>query len=210
MSDLVEPKSGPDEAARSIRFRPQKLSFGAVGGLFFNFRPAHPLPLQNRRFIALRGAPYGPLATPAQRTQNPPDMSGMKLLPSLSLDQIGHAPRRPERGAVTESFWAFLQALAQLLQLNCLQAGLAARPRRLHQGFGSLFLPSLMPAADRLAVDAQSPGDFPLTEALVKKPGGFEPSPFQLFKITFNAFWITHAQTLARRTERVTILCERQ
>lgn len=206
----MEPKFGPDAAARSIRFRPQKLWFGAAGGLFFNFRPAHPLPLQYRWFIALRGTAYGSLATPAQRTQNPPDMSGMKLLSSLSFDQIGHAPRRPQRGAVTKSFGAFLQSLAQPFQLNWLQAGLAARPRRLHQSFGSLFLPGLMPTADRLAVNAQSPSDLPLMEALVKKSGGFKPSPFQLFKIAFDAFWITHAQILARRTECVTILCENQ
>ena len=134
----------------------------------------------------------------------------MKLLSSLPLDQIGHAPRRPKGGAVTENFGAFLQSLAQVRQLNRLQAGFAARPRRLNQRFGSLSLPSLMPTADRLAVDAQSPGDFPLTEASVKKPGGLKPSPFQVFKITFDAFWITHSQTLARRTDNVTILCERQ
>jgi hypothetical protein len=134
----------------------------------------------------------------------------MKPLSSLSLDQIAHAPRRPKGGAVTESFGAFLQSPAQLLQLNWLQAGLAARPRGFNKCFGSLFLPRLMPTADRLAVDAQSPGDFPLMEASVEKPGGFKPSPFQLLKITFNAFWITHAQILAHRTEHVTILCERQ
>src|SRR5580704_13245530 len=93
-SDRAEPKFGPDEAVHSIRFRPQKLWFGVAGTLFFNFRPAHPLPLQNRWFIALGGTAYWSLATPAQRTQNPPDMSGMKFLPSLSLDQIGYAPRR--------------------------------------------------------------------------------------------------------------------
>jgi hypothetical protein len=31
-----------------------------------------------------------------------------------------------------------------------------------------------------------------------------------LFKITFNAFWITHGEILPRRTERVTILCDPQ
>jgi hypothetical protein len=67
-----------------------------------------------------------------------------------------------------------------------------------------------MPTADRLAVNAQLPGDFPLMEAPVKKFGGSKPPPFQLCKITFDAFWITHAQKLARRIKRVTILCERQ
>ena len=116
--------------------------------LFFNFRPDLPLPLQNGRFIALGGTPDRPLATPAQGTQNPPDVSGMKLLPGLSLDQIGHAPRRPKGSAVTESLGTLLQSAAQKLQLTWLQAGLAARPRRLHQRFGPLLLPGLMPTAN--------------------------------------------------------------
>jgi hypothetical protein len=67
-----------------------------------------------------------------------------------------------------------------------------------------------MPTANRLTVNAQSPGHFPLMAASVEKFGGFEPSPFELFKITFNAFRITHAQILAPRTDYVTILCELQ
>ncbi len=67
-----------------------------------------------------------------------------------------------------------------------------------------------MPAADRLAVNTQLPGNFPLMKAPVKKPGGFKPPPFQLFKITFDAFWIAHAQKLPPRTEYVTILCDSQ
>jgi hypothetical protein len=47
-------------------------------------------------------------------------------------------------------------------------------------------------------------------EAPVKKFGGSKPSPFELFKITFDAFGITHAQKLPRSTKHVTILCERQ
>lgn len=134
----------------------------------------------------------------------------MKFLPSLTLNEIRHAPRGPEGGPVTQSFGACFQALAQLRQLNWLQAGFATRPPRLHQCFGSLFLPGLMPTAGRLAVNPQSPSDFPLMEALVKKTGGFKPSPFELFKITFNAFWIAHAGILARRAAIVTILCEHQ
>ena len=112
----------------------------------------------------------------------------MKLLPSLTLDQISHAPRGPKCGAVTQSFGTFFQSPAQLFQLNRLQAGLTARSRRFNQCFGSLFFPGLMPTADRLAMNAQSPSDLPLMEAAVKKLGGFEPSPLQLFKITFDTF----------------------
>jgi hypothetical protein len=46
--------------------------------------------------------------------------------------------------------------------------------------------------------------------ASVKKPGGFEPPPFQLIKIAFDAFWITHAQRLTRGIGLVTIICESQ
>src|SRR5208283_5412417 len=129
---------------------------------------------QDRRFIALGSSAHWSLATPAQGTQNPPDMSGMKLLPSLSLDQIGHAPRGPKRGPITQSFGTFLQSPAQLFQLHWLQAGLATRPRRLYQGFGSLFFPGLMPTADRLAVNPQLPSHFPLMETSVKQLGGFK------------------------------------
>lgn len=137
-------------------------------------------------------------------------MSGMKFLPRLTLNEIGHAPGGPEGGPVTQRFGPGFQALAQLRQLNRLQTGFTARPPRLHQGFGSLLLPGLMPPADRLAVHPQPPGHFPLMEALIKKPGGFKSSPFELFKITFNAFGIAHAQILTERTENVTILCEHQ
>jgi len=134
----------------------------------------------------------------------------MKLLPGLPLDQIGHPPSGPKRRAITQCFRAGFQSLAQLFQLQRLQTGFAARPRRLYQRLGSLFPPGLMPPADRLAVDTQSPSDFPLMKATVKKSGGFKPSPFQLLEIAFDAFWITHAQILTRRTESVTILCDTQ
>jgi hypothetical protein len=43
-----------------------------------------------------------------------------------------------------------------------------------------------MPAADGLAVDIQSSGDFRLAQALVEESGGFEPQVFQLIKIMCN------------------------
>lgn len=116
---------------------------------------------------------------------------------SLSFDQIGHAPGGPERGTIAQRFGALLQALAQLLQLLRLQAGLAARPCGPAQGLGPLLLPSLMPATDRLAVNAQSSGDFSLAQTTVKEPGSLETPPFQFVKITPNTFWITHGRNLS-------------
>jgi hypothetical protein len=67
-----------------------------------------------------------------------------------------------------------------------------------------------MPAADRLAVNAQSPGHLPLTEASVEEPGGLESPTFQFIEIAFHAFWVAHAQRITRKLGDVTILCEIQ
>jgi hypothetical protein len=172
----------------------------------FFFRPAHVLPALDRRCISLRGPAHRTLATPAQRTQNPPHMPGMKLLPSLSLDQIGHAPGRPQRGAIAQHFGTFFQALAQFLQLGWLQAGFAPGSGGFGQRLGSLLPPRLMPPTDRLPVNAQSSGHLALTEPSIEQSGRLEPSPFELFKITFDAFWISHEPRLSRKARRVTIL----
>ena len=178
--------------------------------VFFYFRPTHPFPPLDGRFIALGGPPHRALAAPAQGTQNPPNMSRMILLPSLSLDQIGHTPGRPQRSAIAQCFRPRLQTLAQFLQLDRLQAGFTTHSRSLAKRLGSLLFPGLMPAADRLTVNAQSSGDLALVETSVKEPGGFESPPFQFIEIASNAFWISHARRLTRGTSRVTILCDTQ
>src|SRR3989449_11383955 len=208
-SALGAPRCGPG-AARSNRFRPRKLSYDVVRALFFNFRPAFALPALDRRLVALDGSTYRSLATPTQRAQNAPHMPRMKLLTRLSLDQIGHSPRGPQPGAIPQRLRAFFQSSAQLLQLDRLQPGFAARPPGLLQRLGPLLCPALIPATDRLAMNLQPPRDLSLTQALVKKFGRFEPPPFQLIKLSRDAFWITHAQRLAPRSTCVTILCDCQ
>src|SRR6185369_4899121 len=140
------------------------------------------------------------LATPTQRAQNAPHMPGMKLLTGLSLDQIGHSPRGPQPGAIPQCLGAFLQSSAQLLQLDRLQPGFTARPPGLLQRLGSLRFPSLIPATDRLAVNAQPPGDLRLAQALIKEFGRLEPPPFQLLEISSDTFGIAHAQSLTPRS----------
>jgi hypothetical protein len=134
----------------------------------------------------------------------------MKLMPGLSLDQIGHAPTRPQRSAIAQRLGTVSQAFTQFIQLAWLQAGFTARSRGPAQRLGSLLFPGLMPAAHRLSVHSQSSGDLALMETSIKKPGGFESPPFQFIKIAFDAFWVTHARRLTRRTRDVTILCETQ
>ena len=134
----------------------------------------------------------------------------MKLVPTLSLDQIGHAPGGPQRSAIAQRLGTLFQTFTESLQLDRLQAGFTARSCGLAERLGALLFPRLMPAADRLAVNAQSPSHFSLTESSIKKPGGFEPSFFQFIKIALDAFWITHARKLTREIGLVTILCEHQ
>src|SRR5436190_19878369 len=177
---------------------------------FFNFRPASALPALDRRLVALGSSTDRSLATPAQRAENAPHVSRMKLLTGLSLDQIGHPPRSPQPGAIPQRLGAFLQSSAQLLQLDRLQPGFAARPSGLLQRLDSLLFPSLIPAADGLAMNLQPPGDLRLTQAFVKQLSCFESPLFQLIKISCHAFWITHAQRLALTSTCVTILCEHQ
>ena len=186
----------PGAAARSNRFRLQRRWFDAAGALFFYFWPAHPFPAPDGRLVALGSPAHGPLAAPTQGPQNPPHMSGMKLLPSLSLDQIGHAPGRPERTAITQHLGPLFQAFSELFQLHRVQTRSAARSCGFAQCLGALPFPRLMPATDRLPVNTQSPGHFALVNALVKKPSGSEPSLLQFIEIAFDTFWISHARKL--------------
>ena len=137
-------------------------------------------------------------------------MPGMKPLSGLPLNQIGHAPGRPQPGAVAQYLWAFFQAATQLVQLGGQQPRLATGSACLTQRAGAFFAPGLVPATDRLAMNSQPSGDLALTQAPVEKFGGLESPPFQIVKIAFNAFWVAHAQRLSQLLGCVTILCEIQ
>ena len=116
----------------------------------------------------------------------------MKLLSSLSLDQIGHAPGRPQPSAIAQRFGTFFQSAAQLLPLRRQQPGFATSPASLEERLGPLFSPSLVPSTDRLTVNPQLAGHLALTAAAVKELSGFESPPFQVLEIAFNAFWVAH------------------
>src|SRR5438874_8951695 len=119
-------------------------------------------------------------------------MPRMKLLSSLSFDQIGHAPGRPQPSAITQRFGTFFQSAAQLLQLRGQQSGFATGPARLEKSLGPLFSPGLVPSTDRLTVNPQLPRHLALTVAAIKELGRFESSPFQVLEIPLNAFWVAH------------------
>jgi len=118
----------------------------------------------------------------------------MKLQPRLSLDQIGHAPGRPKTRAVAQGFGADQQSAAQLLKLRRCQARFASGASGMFEGFGSVSFPRRVPAIGRLAMDAQFASHFGLRKPLLEEFGGRQSSPFQLLKVAFDAFGISHAQ----------------
>lgn len=134
----------------------------------------------------------------------------MKLLPRLSLDQVGHTPGRPQAGAIAQHLGTLFQSAAQLIQLGGLQPRSTTGPTRLKERLGSLFSPRSMPSTDRLAVDPKLPGHLALTEASVKESSGLESPSFQAVEITFYAFRVAHAPKLTQKPGRVTILCDTQ
>lgn len=137
-------------------------------------------------------------------------MPGMILLPGLPLDQVGHAPSRPQAGAIAQHFGPLFQSAAQLLQLSGLQPRFTASSSRLKERLGSLLPPRLVPPTNGLAVNAKLPRHLPLIQATVKESGSLESPPFQAVEIAFYAFGVTHAQRLTGKPGRVTILCDTQ
>ena len=134
----------------------------------------------------------------------------MKPLSRLTFNQIGDPPSGPKSRTIAQNLRTLLQALPQERKLSRLQSWFAARTSGLPEGFSALSFPSLMPAADRLTVDAELSGDFALTAPSVKKSGSFQPPAFELLKIACDTFRVAHARNLPQEAMPVTILCERQ
>src|ERR1700675_347458 len=64
---------------------------------FFNSRAGLALPFSNCFFIPLHGRPHGTLGSPAELTEQLPDMPGMIMNTELPLDQIGDSGASPQR-----------------------------------------------------------------------------------------------------------------
>ena len=129
------------------------------------------------------------------------------------LDDSGHSPGGPKRGAKGVGFGPLLERAFQLAEVLVGQTGLAPGSSGPFESAGAMVLPSLMPAVGGLPVDAHGAGDLGLAQALVEEFNGLHPPPFQLCKlcrIALYAFWIAHAQRLPPGQRFVTILCRDQ
>ena len=133
-------------------------------------------------------------------------MTWMVLDPALLLDQLGDPAGGPQPGGVAQCLGATLQPAFHPPQIRRAQTGLTACPSRLLQTGSAAFGQLFGPAAHRLAVNPDSPGDFGLAQPPAKKLGRLQSPSFQCFKITSHAAWVSHAPSIPQNRPNVTIL----
>src|SRR5713101_5231692 len=92
---------------------------------FFKLGPAVLLPALDGLFVALQRATGRALATPAQLSQQAPDVRRMVAHPALLLDQSGDPRRRPQCGLVAECLRSAFERLLDCLPVCRTQLGLA-------------------------------------------------------------------------------------
>src|SRR5216683_1444157 len=175
-------------------------------GFFLKLRPAVPLPALDGFFVTLQRAAGRPLATPAQLSQQAPDVRRMVAHPAQLLDQSGDPQRRPQCGLVAECLRSAFERLLDCLPVCRTQLGLASGAPGPFQP-GPARLPQLAdPANPRLPMDPQAPRYFGLAHALLQQLGRRHPAPLQALKVPLHPSRITHSPKLSY----VSILCKSQ
>src|SRR3984893_7024540 len=200
------PKCGSGGVARSARSRRRRRWFGPPGGLFFKLGPAVLLPALDGFFVTLQRATGRALATPAQLSQQAPDVRRMVAHPAQLLDQPGDPWRRPQCRLVAQCLRSAFERLLDCLQVCRAQLGLASGAPGLFQP-GAARLPQLAdPANQRLPMNPQTPRYFGLAHALLQQLGRRHPAPLQALKVPLHPCRITHPAKLSY----VSILCKSQ
>ena len=121
---------------------------------------------------------------------------------AFALDQIGHAPRRPETGPIPEGLRTALQPSLDPTQIVTRQLRRAPCPWRALQRVPSALGELLRPPIHRLAMDPDAPGDFGFADALFEEPRPLQTAALQLHPIAFDAGWLSHAGEHSRFTRR--------
>jgi len=133
-------------------------------------------------------------------------MTRVVLDAALLLDQLGDPASGPQPGGVAQRLGAALQSSFHPPQIRRAEAGFPSCPSRLPQTGLASFGQLLGPAAHRLAVNADLPGDFGLAQSLAQELSRLQSPSFQGFKITSHAAWVSHAPSLPQNRPNVTIL----
>jgi hypothetical protein len=163
---------------------------------FFKLGPAVLLPALDGLFVTLQRATGRALATPAQLSQQAPDVRRMVAHPAPLLDQAGDPRRRPQCGLVAKRLRSAFERLLDCLQVCRAQLGLASGAPGLFQP-GAPRLPKLAdPANDRLPMHPHAPRYFGLAHALLQQLGRRHPAPLQARKVPLHPCRITHETNL--------------
>ncbi len=137
-------------------------------------------------------------------------MDGGVLHIGDALDQIGHAPRRPEARAVPQRFGAARQPAFDAPQIRRRQLRGPSRPRRAFQGGPATRRELLRPAVDRLAMHAYPTRDVRFADASLQQACRAQAPPFQLHPIPCDPGWMSHAASLHGFVAYVTMFCNTQ
>ena len=137
-------------------------------------------------------------------------MTRMVLDPALLLDQLGDPAGGPQLAGVAQCLRATLQPAFHPPQIRRAQTGLTTCPSRLIQTGSAAFGQLLRPAAHRLAVNPNSPGDFGLAQAPPQELPRLQPPSFQRFEVTSQSRCVSHAASIPQNRKNVTILCDYQ
>jgi len=164
---------------------------------FFKLGPAVLLPALDGFFVTLQRAAGRALATPAQLSQQAPDVRRMVAHPAQLLDQSGDPRRRPQCRLVAKCLRSAFERLLDGLQVCRTQLGLASGAPGLFQP-GAARLPQLAdPANHRLPMDPHTPRYFGLAHALLQQLGRRHPAPLQALKVPLHPCRITHETNLS-------------
>jgi hypothetical protein len=137
-------------------------------------------------------------------------MTRMVSDPALLLDQLRYPAGRPQPAGVAQRLGAALQSSFHPPQIRRAQTGFASCPSRLLQTGLASFGQLLGPAAHRLAVNADLPGDRGLAQPLAQEPRRLQSPSFQCFKVASHSTWVSHAPTIPQNRPNVTILYDCQ
>ncbi len=116
---------------------------------------------------------------------------------TFALDQVRHAPSRPQIGLVSQGLWTTLQAALDPPQVSGLQSRFAPGAAGFLQRPSSALGQLLGPTAHRLPMHLDPPGHFCLWNSLPQQFGGQEAPLFQLFEVSLYPFWVSHALNIA-------------
>jgi len=110
------------------------------------------------------------------------------------LNQVGHPPRRPQTGFVTQCFGPVLQPALDLLQVFGTQARFASSAPRFPQTGQPSGLQLLGPATDRLPMGPDLSRHFGLMDSLFQQPRRPQAPLLQCLKVSPHSCRVSHGE----------------